>query len=459
METLFSLVVYSGWEEIKSIMGRPVELFISYSHLDRKHLEKLRSHLAGLERSSRIHCWWDGLVEFGKQWEPQILEALQRADMVLILLTSNFLRSDYCVENELLAAREREKQGEIDLLPILVESFDLGAHWIGQLQAITINGKSITQSRLGSVAWESVAKQIRLKVECMEGKRPVMHVLNEVDKVVHSGDIELSELPSSKHVSTANFPTVSAFWKTKSTILRDLDLAKVQGTVSQFAPMLMGSPRAKRVLHREFRKAIETHRRFGELKRLTINACMSISAGQMVHHEVRDENKKRLLGLYESIVRNSIPIFVLSEYYDHNLIPALRDTEGNGCFEAIVTGRPFLLDNNFIRRFLARQGIDQIIPPYVIDDLCRDAYALEVGGPDTGVQKLENMPVRYIDGDIWIVASSEGTERFITTFLDITNEVEREEELNRLREEAGNSRIVAAYNELHSVSQLLEKND
>lgn len=437
---------------------KPVEVFISYSHHDRKHLKKLRTHLAGLELGGQVHCWWDGALELGKAWEPQLVEALRRADVILLLLTANFIASDYCIGEELRLAREREKQGQIDFLPVLVESFDLGSHWLGQLQAVTVNGKSIAQSRLGSAAWESVARQIRLKIECIQGKRPVMLALNEVEEVVSSGDVQLSELPLHRQPKSSQFRTVSAFWKAKS-LLEELNLVTVQGTLSQFAPMLMGPPRAKRLLHREFRKAIETDRQFGERKRLTINACMSISAGQMVHREVRKDNRKRLLGLYESIVRNSIPIFVLPEYYEQELLPAFWNNQGSGCIEAIVTGRLFLLDNNYIRRLLRRQGIDEILPAFVIDDLCQDAYALEVGSPGTKVQNLVDQPVRYLDGDIWLAMKSDSSERFVTAFVDITNEAEREEEMLRLREDARNSRVIVAYDKLQSIQQLIAEND
>jgi hypothetical protein len=436
---------------------RPVELFISYAHLDRKHLDKLRANLAGLERGGHVTCWWDGVLQPGKPWEPLILDALRRADVVVLLLTANFLNSDYSIETELQAARAREQQGQLDLIPVLVESFDLGAHWLSQLQAITVNGKSVVESRLGASAWGSVARQIRLKVECIEGKRPVMQALTEVEEVVHSGDFRPAPAPPGHRPLSAQFHTVSAFWKSRSTVLQDLDLVTVQGTLSQFAPMLMGPPRAKRVLHREFRRAIETHRSFGERKRLTINACMSISSGQMVHHERRTGNEKRLLGLYESIVRNAIPIFVQPAFYESKILPALRDTRGSGCFEALVTGRPFQLDNNYIRRFLARQGIDQILPAFVIDDLCRNAYALDVGGPGSDVEALANQPVRYLDGDIWVAAAVDGAERFFTAFVDITSETEREEEMNRLRQESASGEFIAAYDEVQSIAQLLEK--
>jgi hypothetical protein len=437
-----------------SIKGRPVQVFVSYAHRDRKHLDKLRKHLAGLERGARAKCWWDGAIEVGKAWETEINEALLSADVVVLLLTADFVASEYCIEKELKIAREREMRGEIDLVPVLVDSFDLGAHWLGKLQAITIDGKSIQESRRGAAAWGQVARQIRLKVECIEGKRPTMQVLNEVEEVVHSGDVPL---PSPRdRAPVTEFATVSDFWQTNSDFKQKCELVTVRGTLSLFAPMLMGPPRAKRILHREFRHAIETHRRFGERKRLTINACMSISAGQMVHRDARTENRKRLIGLYESIVRNAIPIFVLPDYFDRELVPTFADTAGSGCFEAAVTGRLFLLDNNYIRRFLASQGIDKILPAAVVDDLCRDAYALEVGGPRTGVQRLSKQPTRYLDGDIWLALKSDQGERFMTAFVDITREAERKEEMARMRKAARGNRIFATYDELQSIAHLVD---
>jgi hypothetical protein len=182
---------------------------------------------------------------------------------------------------------------------------------------------------------------------------------------------------------------------------------------------------------------------------------MSISAGQMVQKEVRKEKGKRLLGLYGSIVRNAIPVFVIPEYFDQKLLPEFQKVGGSACFEANVTGRIFSLDNTFMRRFLVRQEMDKIIRPFVIDDLCRDAYALEVGGPGTKVQRLSGPP-RYLDGDVWLVVQADGRERFVTGFVDITNAEEREEEMQRLREEVQGSQILACYNELESIAQVLD---
>lgn len=434
--------------------SQPIEVFVSYSHKDRKHLDKLRAHVAGLEREGRVHFWWDGELENGKAWRPQILGALQRAEVVLLLLTASFLASDFCMDEELLAAREREKRGEIDLIPILVDSFDLGSHWLGEIKAVTVDGKAVVRSHRGADAWASVVRQIRGKIESFEGRRPVLQALNEVEEVVGSGDVELGELPAHQRIAPVPYATVSAFWRARP-LLEDTGLVAVRGTLSQFAPMLMGSPRAKRNLHRAFRRAIESDRRFGELKRVTINACMSISAGQMVQREVRQENRKRLLGLFEGTVRNSIPVFVLPESYP-DLLATFQNGGGSGCFEAEVTGRLLRLDNNYIRRFLARQGLDAILPGYVIDDLCQDALALEVGGPGTGVKPLADQTVRYLDGDIWLAVSSEEGERFVTGFVDLADASDRDGEMELLKQEAAGRPILAAWNQLQSIAQLLE---
>ena len=77
----------------------------------------------------------------------------------------------------------------------------------------------------------------------------------------------------------------------------------------------------------------------------------------------------------------------------------------------------------------------------------------------TKVQKLVDQPVRYLDGDIWLAVKSDSRERFVTAFVDITNEAEREEEMLRLREDARGSRVIVAYDRLQSIGQLIEEND
>jgi hypothetical protein len=156
---------------------------------------------------------------------------------------------------------------------------------------------------------------------------------------------------------------------------------------------------------------------------------MSVSSGQMVALETPDNRPKLLLGLYSSIVRNSIPVFVKREYYESVVQPLFQQSGGTDSFEASVTGRVFRLDNSFIRRFLVRQDLTNILRKENVDDLCENAFALEVGADDTRISAHAGPP-HYLDGDIWLaIRKPDGSERFVTSFVDITNAQEREEEV------------------------------
>jgi hypothetical protein len=431
-----------------------VSVFVSYSHKDRRHLEKLRDHLAPVERNGGVDIWWDGKIEPGQYWEPHIRARLQASDIVVLLLTANFFRSDYCVDNELQLAREREREGHADIVPILVQSCLFESHWIGRLQAIKAFGNSpVAEATHKERAWAYVAQQLHLKFGCVRVDRPVIHALNEVEEVVHSGQrkLQAGEAGQAQH---HEFDSVGSFWQARH-LLSELDYATVPGTFSQYAPMIMGPPRTKRLLHREFRRAVEGNRRFGVAKRLTINTCMSISAGQMVMRIQPRDNEKRLFGLYNSIVRNSIPVYVLPQFYTQHLARHFKDTGSSGSLQARITGRVLKLDNSFIRRFLVRQGLERILPQDLIEELAEHAYALEVGGPETKIEKLAEPPA-YLDGDVWIAVTSGKTERFLTSFLNICSGEERQEEFDRLQEEARrmDGHVIAQFEGLHSIAQL-----
>lgn len=438
-----------------------VRVFVSYSHKDTRHLDKLRAHLSPLERGGKVEIWWDGKIQPGQNWQAQIRNRLLAADVVVLLLTANFFSSDYCVEEELQLARQRERDGQTDIIPILVQACLFNSHWIGELHAIKGTGdRPVTEATHKERSWAYVAQQLEMKFGCVNVDRPVIHALNEVEEVVHSGQRDLQAGAQPGTAKHHEFDSVGSFWQSRS-LLSELDLATVPGTFSQFAPMIMGPPRVKRLLHREFRRAVEGDRRFGVAKRLTINTCMSISAGQMVMRLQPQENSKRLFGLYNSIVRNSIPVYVLPQFYSERLANDFKGCGSSACFEARITGRILRLDNSFIRRFIGRQGLDRILPRDLVEELAEHAYALELGGPGTGVTRLP-VPPSYLDGDVWLAVTSGNSERFLTSFLNISSGEERQEELERLQEEARRlgGRVLAQFDGLHSIAHLaLEESD
>jgi hypothetical protein len=73
-----------------------VKIFCSYSHLDQKFWKEFKAHLSSMERSGRIEVWSDLLLEAGQRWEEEIYARLDAADIVLVLVSSNFFQSDFC---------------------------------------------------------------------------------------------------------------------------------------------------------------------------------------------------------------------------------------------------------------------------------------------------------------------------------------------------------------------------
>lgn len=145
----------------EELMGSDaLSVFISYSHKDERFRDELRGALTPYERKRELRVWDDTRVEAGQQWEPEILSKLDSADIVILLLSNDFIRSDYCFLKEMRRACERDKAGECAIIPIVVRACAFTKLELGQIQAIVPNGKPIKQNRDRDAAWLEVTRQL-----------------------------------------------------------------------------------------------------------------------------------------------------------------------------------------------------------------------------------------------------------------------------------------------------------
>lgn len=137
-----------------------LSLFISYSHRDELFRDELRGALTAYERKGEIISWDDTRIVAGQKWEPEILRNLERADIVVLLLSNDFIRSDYCYLKEMERALERDAAGECAIVPIVVRACPFTKLELGKIQAIQPSGKPIKQHKDRDLAWLAVTRQI-----------------------------------------------------------------------------------------------------------------------------------------------------------------------------------------------------------------------------------------------------------------------------------------------------------
>jgi hypothetical protein len=135
---------------------KKAKVFISYAHEDRKYLTELKAHLSPLERSGDIIFWCDQEIVPGDKWADEIRERLQDADMVLLLVSSDFLNSDYCSEIEFKAAQTRAKNSQTRIIPIIVRDCAWQSSPLAGYDALPDDAKPVRSWRDHDEAFVSV---------------------------------------------------------------------------------------------------------------------------------------------------------------------------------------------------------------------------------------------------------------------------------------------------------------
>ena len=150
-------------EPIKAVVPigpKPLRAFVSYCHADAKLKDELLKHLAPLRRLGLVEHWHDGDISVGEKWEEAIWNQLRNADLVILLVTADFINSEYCYDRELTAAVERHDAGETRIVPIIGRNCLWHDLSFGKIQA-ALRGKAVRGQADLDEALTEVAKEIK----------------------------------------------------------------------------------------------------------------------------------------------------------------------------------------------------------------------------------------------------------------------------------------------------------
>jgi hypothetical protein len=120
-------------------------VFFSYCHADEALRDQIEKQLSLLKRQGVVETWHDRRIEAGQEFAAEIDRHIETDDIILLLVSADFLASDYCYEIELKRAMERHETGDAIVIPVILRACDWHGAPFGKINATPPDGKPITQ--------------------------------------------------------------------------------------------------------------------------------------------------------------------------------------------------------------------------------------------------------------------------------------------------------------------------
>lgn len=148
---------------------KSVEVFYSYAQEDEELRDELKKHLSNLKRQGVITDWYDRDISAGKEWNDGIKQHLGSARVILLLISPDFMNSDYINDIEVKRAMERHESGEARVIPVILRPVDWEGARFSKLQALPKDALPVTSWKDPDEALLDITKGIRKAVQELSG--------------------------------------------------------------------------------------------------------------------------------------------------------------------------------------------------------------------------------------------------------------------------------------------------
>jgi TIR domain len=148
----------------------PLKLYFSYSHRDQEFVERLTMHLKPLEYRHAIRIHYNKMIEPGERWESALSAALEASDIVLFLISADFLASEY-VYKEIESALALQQSKGLRIIPVILRPCDWSGTPLSQFQALPPGARPITSWPDQDGAFLEVITGIQREIEKIKTER------------------------------------------------------------------------------------------------------------------------------------------------------------------------------------------------------------------------------------------------------------------------------------------------
>ena len=163
--------------------SQPIELFYSYAHRDERLRKRLETHLSALRQQGVITEWYDRKIIAGTDWKQNIDAHLTTAAVILLLISPNFLASDYCYGVEMQRALARHAAGKARVIPVILRPVDWQGTPFAHLQCVPTDAKPVTTWTNRDEAFRDVATAIRAAIEQLHPRLSLSPVAQQNDSL------------------------------------------------------------------------------------------------------------------------------------------------------------------------------------------------------------------------------------------------------------------------------------
>lgn len=209
------------------------EVFVSYSHEDEWLKNELLQHLSALQRGGHISTWHDRRIVPGAVVDKKIREKLLSSEVVLFLVSPSFIQSDYCMETEYRLAQERHKNGEAQIVPIIVRECDWDVYGLRDYLALPTDAEAVTK---GAVSKGDAQARDGQWLDVVRGLKTV---IAELKKNLTPPELLANYAADLFMVDFVRHPNLSEFDESKFWVDPELYFEKQKQQINQFSTLKM----------------------------------------------------------------------------------------------------------------------------------------------------------------------------------------------------------------------------